>query len=157
MCKNMKGKSYITENRELAFKRYCENGGNIEGTLRSLAKDGLKLSKPTFYDWQKKYNFEERRTKVDMERQKARENQISFEDKILNDLVKQKEKYEEYFETNKLLDNQATYAYTGIIKTIIDVKKKLAVSDVVKKAETDKAMTKEELLKMLKEDVYGLA
>lgn len=153
----MKGKSYITENRELAFKRYCENGGNIEGAIRALQKDGLKLSKPTFYDWLKKYNFEERRTKVDMERQKARENQISFEDKMLNDLVRQKEKYEKYFEATDLLDNQATYAYTGIIKTIIDVKKKLAVSDVVKKAETDKAMTKEELLKMLKEDVYGLA
>ena len=92
-----------------------------------------------------------------MERQKARDSQISFEAKMLNDLVRQKEKYEAYFEQNPVLDNQATYAYTGIIKTIIDVKKKLAVSDVVKKAETDKAMTKEELLKMLKEDVYGLS
>lgn len=153
----MKGKSFIAENREIAFKRYCENGGNIEGTIRALKKDGLNLSKPTFYDWLKKYNFEERRLKVDMERQKARDSQISFEAKMLNDLVRQKEKYEAYFEQNPVLDNQATYAYTGIIKTIIDVKKKLAVSDVMKKAETDKAMTKEELLKMLKEDVYGLA
>ena len=153
----MKGKSFIAENREIAFKRYCENGGNIEGTIRVLKKDGLNLSKPTFYDWLKKYNFEERRLKVDMERQKARDSQISFEAKMLNDLVRQKEKYEAYFEQNPVLDNQATYAYTGIIKTIIDVKKKLAVSDVMKKAETDKAMTKEELLKMLKEDVYGLA
>ena len=153
----MKGKSFIAENREIAFKRYCENGGNIEGTIRALKKDGLNLSKPTFYDWLKKYNFEERRLKVDMERQKARDSQISFEAKMLNDLVRQKEKYEAYFEQNPVLDNQATYAYTGIIKTIIDVKKKLAVSDVVKKAETDKAMTKEELLKMLKEDVYGLS
>ena len=47
----MKGKSFIAENREIAFKRYCENGGNIEGTIRALKKDGLNLSKPTFYDW----------------------------------------------------------------------------------------------------------
>ena len=153
----MKGKSFIAENRELAFKRYCENGGNIEGTLRVLEKDGLKLSKPTFYEWLKKYNFEERRLKVDIERQKARDSQISFEEKMLNDLVRQKDKYEKYFDANDGLDNQATYAYTGIIKTIIDVKKKLAVSDVVKRAEADKALTKEELLKMIKEDIYGLA
>lgn len=154
----MKGKSYIAENRELAFKTYCEEGGNVEGTLRILAKKhDLKLSKPTFYDWMKKYNFEDRRLKVDIERQKARDSQISFEDKMLNDLVRQKDKYEKYFEQTENPDHQATYAYTGIIKMIIDVKKKLAVSDVVKKAETDKAMTKEDLLKMIKEDVYGLA
>lgn len=153
----MKGKSYIAENRELAFKAYCVEGGNVEATLRRLEKEqGLKLSKPTFYDWMKKYNFEERLEKVDAERQKTKDSQISFEEKMLNDLIVQKEKYEKYFETLAGIDNQAQYAYTNIIKTIMEVRKKLLIGGTIRKAETDKALTKEELLKMLKEDIYGL-
>ena len=121
----MKGKSLIAENRELAFRKYVECGGNVEGTLRALEKEDLKLSKVTFYEWMKKFNFEERRTKVDTEKQKITDSQISFEEKMLSDLLKQKEKYEKYFDTLLLIDNQAQFAYASIIKAIIDIKAKL--------------------------------
>lgn len=153
----MKGKSYIAENREIAFRVYCEEGGNVEATLRRLEKEhGLKLSKKTFYEWMKKFNFEERLKKVDAARQETRDSQLSFEEKMLNDLIVQKNKYEKYFETISGIDNQSQYAYTNIIKTIMEARKKLLIGGTIRKAETDKALTKEELLKMLKEDIYGL-
>ncbi|MBI5075621.1 MAG: hypothetical protein HZB62_10720 [Nitrospirae bacterium] len=122
----MKGKSLIAENRELAFRIYCRCGGNVEMTLREMAKEGLTLSKPTFYDWMEKFNFEERRTKVDAETQKAKDSQLSFDDKMLGALLKQKEKYETYFETLTIPDHQAQYAYAGIIKTIFDIRSRTA-------------------------------
>lgn len=121
----MKGKSYIAENRERAFQVYCDEGGNVEATLRRLEKEhGLKLSKPTFYDWMKKYNFDDRRIKVDLEKQKVKDSQISFEEKIMLKLIAQIEKYEAYFENNATIDNQAVYAYTNLLKTIIELSRK---------------------------------
>jgi len=122
----MKGKSYIAENRELAFRIYCECGGNVEMTLRELEKKhDLKLSKPTFYEWMKKFNFEERLKKIDAEKQKAGDSQISFEEKMISSLMVQKEKYETYFETLTIPDHQASYAYAGIVKSLLDVRSRL--------------------------------
>ncbi len=121
----MKGKSFIAENRELAFRKYCECGGNVEMTLRELKKADLKLSKKTFYEWMKKFNFEERRSKVDIEKQKVNDSQISFEENMLSDLLKQKAKYETYFEGITGIDNQAQFAYASIVKTVIDIRAKL--------------------------------
>ena len=120
----MKGKSYIEENKVLAFTVYCHCGGNVEATLRELKKQGLDLSKPTFNDWRVKFCFEDRRLKIDQEKQKTADNQKSFEDQMLNALVSQKEKYEKYFGENDKLDHQAQYAYAGIIKTIIDIRER---------------------------------
>ncbi len=122
----MKGKSYIAENRELAFRLYCECGGNVEAALRALEKAGLKLSKPTFYEWMRKYNFGARRGKVDAETQKTADSQISFEAQMMNALLKQKDKYEAYFDTLTIPDHQAQYAYAGVIKTIFDIRTKTA-------------------------------
>lgn len=121
----MKGKSFFAKNRELAFKVYCRCGGNVEMTLRELDKEGLKLSKPTFYEWIEKFNLEERRTKVDAETQGVKDSQLSFEEKMLSALLKQKDKYETYFETLATPDHQAQYAYAGIIKTLFDIRTKV--------------------------------
>jgi hypothetical protein len=124
----MKGKSYKAENRELAFRVYCECGGNVEMCLRELRKQGLSLSKPTIYDWMKKYSFEERRAAVDAEKQKAADAaQMSFEEQMLADLIRQKEKYESYFGSLGVgnIDNQAQFAYAGIIVKICDIRAKM--------------------------------
>jgi hypothetical protein len=122
----MKGKSFKTENRDLAFRKYCECGGNVEMTLRELGKEGLKLSKPTFYEWMEKFNFEDRSTKIDAEKQKAADSQISFEETMLNALITRKDVYEKWFEENHAnIDHQAQYAYAGIIKSILDMKMRL--------------------------------
>lgn len=148
----MKGKSFIAENRELAFRVYCEEGGNVEGTLRRLEKDhGLKLSKPTFYEWMKKFNFEERLKNIDAERQKANDNQISFEEKMMSDLMRQKEKYEAYFEALSGIDNQAQYAYTNIVKTIIELSRKIKPAKEVKDPAEMKRLADEIL-----ESEYGI-
>lgn len=124
----MKGKSYKAENRDLAFRIYCECGGNVEMCLRELRKQGLSLSKPTIYEWIKKYNFEDRRTAVDAEKQKVSDIQMSFEDQMLSDLIKQKEKYEIYFDSlgKNTIDNQAQFAYAGIIGKIFDMRAKMS-------------------------------
>jgi len=153
----MAGKSFIAENREMAFKVWRECGQNMEMTLRELrSKHELKISKPTLYAWRDKYDWAGRAARAEAEEQKA-DVELNFEEKMIADLITQKEKYEAYFVTiGNVPDNQATYAYTGIIKAIIDVRKKLKVSDVVKKAENDKKMSKDELLKLIREEVYGL-
>lgn len=122
----MKGKSLIAENRELAFRIYYECGGNVDLTLRELAKAGLKLGKPTFYAWIKKFNFEARRVEVDTEKQKVSDSQLSFEENMMAALISQKKKYETYFGTCTTPDHQAQYAYAGIIKTIFDIRKTTA-------------------------------
>lgn len=147
----MKGKSYIVENRELAFKVYCEEGGNIEATLRRLEKEGLKLSKPTFYAWTRKFNFEERLKNIDAVRQLVKDSQISFEERMMNDLMKQKDKYEAYFETISGIDNQAQYAYTNIVKTIIELSRKLKPGKETKDPDEMKKLAEEIL-----ESEYGI-
>ncbi|GER92678.1 hypothetical protein A45J_0396 [hot springs metagenome] len=149
----MKGKSYIVENRELAFKVYCEEGGNIESTLRRLEKEhGLKLSKPTFYDWMKKFNFKDRLKNIDAERQKNKDSQISFEEKMMSDLMKQKEKYEKYFDGIAGIDNQAQYAYTNIVKTIIELSRKIKPHQKETKDPAEMKRLAEEIL----ESEYGI-
>ncbi len=149
---DMKGKSFIAENRELAFRKYCECGGNVELTLRELEKEGLKLSKKTFYEWMKKFNFEERRAKIDTERQKVNDSQISFEEKMLSDLLKQKEKYETYFDSINLIDNQAQFAYANIIKTIIDLSRKMKPKEKEIKDPAEMKRLADEIL----ENEYGI-
>lgn len=123
----MKGKSSKAEFREMAFKKYVECGGNVEMTIRELNKEGFPLSKPTLYEWIEKFNFEDRRTKVDIERQNSTDSQLSFEEGMIKALISRKDAYEEYFKTRSgNLDHQAQYAYAGIIKSILDIKERLA-------------------------------
>lgn len=119
----MKGVSLKAKSREMAFKAYLESGGNVEITLKTLEKEGLKLSKTTFYNWMEQYNFKERLTKIDEEKQKSGDFQISFEDRMFNSLLDRKESYDTYFENNPN-DHQAQYAYAGIIKTLFDIRTK---------------------------------
>jgi hypothetical protein len=121
----MKGKSLIAENRELSFKVYCQSGGNVELTLRELEKRGLKLSKPTFYAWLEKYNFVERMRKIDSERQQAQDAEETFEESMMKALLDQKKAYEKYFLVITTPDHQAQYAYTGIIKAVLDIRSKM--------------------------------
>jgi phage shock protein A len=44
---------------------------------------------------------------------------------MLRDLLKQKKKYEQYFEGIQGVDNQASFAYANIIKTVIELSRKI--------------------------------
>jgi len=58
-------------------------------------------------------------------------------DAILTPLLKQKIKYEQYFDGLAVgkVDNQAVYGYNSILKTILDIKQK--IEDRKKEGETD--------------------
>jgi hypothetical protein len=123
----MSARSFIAENRELAFRTWRECGQNIELTIRTLKdRDGLPVTKPTIYSWIEKFNWKERAARAETEEQKAGDIQISFEEKMLADLMLQKEKYERYFASlpDASPDNQATYAYTALVRLITDIQKK---------------------------------
>jgi hypothetical protein len=123
----MKGKSVFAESRELAFQCYRKTGGNVEAALRECEKEGLKLSKPTFYDWIEKFNFKDRLKKADAVANAAKDIKEHYREKILRDLKKQKERYDAYFESLSAnqIDTQATYAFNSLCKTISDVQKDL--------------------------------
>jgi len=122
----MKGKSADLEYREKAFAAYRENGGNVEAAIRAMKAQGYSISKPTFYSFIEHFNFKERLTAADAKAQEAKDAALATEEKMLTALVKQKEKYERYFESiGSKVDNQAQYAYTSIITAIINIKGKL--------------------------------
>jgi predicted nucleotide-binding protein (sugar kinase/HSP70/actin superfamily) len=123
----MKGKSVFAESRELAFRCYQKCGGNVEATLRELEKEGLKLSKPTLYDWMEKFNFKARLKNADAVVQEAADIKQHYREKILADLKKQKERYDKFFEglAESQIDTQATYAYNSLCKTISDIQRDL--------------------------------
>ena len=123
----MKGKSVFAESRELAFRCYHKCGGNVEAALRELEKEGLKLSKPTLYEWIEKFNFKERLKNADAVVQEAADIKAHYREKILADLKKQKERYDKFFESlsEGQIDTQATYAYNSLCKTISDIQRDL--------------------------------
>ncbi len=123
----MKGKSVFAESRELVFQCYRKTGGNVEAALRECEKEGLKLSKPTFYDWIEKFNFKKRLENADAIVTEANDEKMHYREKILVDLKKQKTRYDTFFEglAPGQIDTQATYAYNSLCKTISDVQKDL--------------------------------
>lgn len=122
----MKGKSADLEMRERAFRLYRECGGNKEMTVKRLADAGYRISKPTLYDWIGKYNFDERMARADEKTLEARDAAHTTETRLMADLLRQKEKYEKYFDgLGAGIDNQAQYAYTSLVKTIVDIKARL--------------------------------
>jgi len=151
-----KGKSVFAESRELAFRSYKKCGGNVEATLRDLEKEGLNLSKPTFYEWIEKFNFKDRLKNADAENQKTAEIQVGFEQKMLKKLVAQLEKYEKYFDENPELDNQATYAYTNLLKVLIEISRKLKPSEGLPGGPPKSVGLSDETLSRIKEEIYGI-
>lgn len=120
------GKSADIEARELAFHTYYECGGNVEKTVRELKEKGYGISKPTLYDWIEKFNFKDRMAAADAKALEIREAMRTTEEDLLLSLLKQKGKYEIHFESQgEKIDNQAQYAYAGLVKTIIDIKTKI--------------------------------
>lgn len=119
-------KSYKKEARDNAFKTWRRCGQNVEETLRELKKQGYSISKPTLYDWMAKYQWEDRAARADAEEQKVKDTDLSSEERVIADLIKQKEKYDLYFETlgPKEIDTNATYAYASLLKTIHGIQTK---------------------------------
>lgn len=121
------------EARELAYNVWRECGQNLSETERVLNRDrDLPVTRQTLAEWRDKYDWPGRAARTECaESQKARG--IS-DDALITALLAQKDRYEEYFEslTRGQIDNQALYAYSNILKTLVDFanKKKTEVAEV---------------------------
>ncbi len=147
-----KGKA-VRENIEMAYGIYCMMGANVARTIKELGKRGLKLSRPTMDRWIKDYRFAERMEKADAERQKAEDCQLTFEQTMMQKLATQIERYEQYLEglTAGRMDNQAVYAYTNLLKTVVELGRKIRPAKTEKDAEALKEQANEIL-----ESEYGI-
>lgn len=126
---SLKGKSADLEYREKAFAAYRESGGNVEAAIRAMKAQGYSVSKPTFYSFIEQFNFKERLSAADAKAQEARDAALTTEEKLLTDLMRQKDNYERYFASiGSRIDNQAQYAYTSLITTIINIKGRLGAA-----------------------------
>lgn len=122
----MARRSYMAETREEAYRAWRQCGQNVELTLRECAKQGLTITKPTLYDWKTKYNWHDRAARTEAQEQKANNAVANGAGSAILDLEKLKSRYETYFDTlgAGAVDNQAMFAYTGIIKSITDLQQK---------------------------------
>lgn len=119
--------TYNAEAKEAAFKAWRKSGQNMEATLRELRKLGyMGISKPTLYAWKDEHNWEARAARADVEEHGVKDMDLNVEEMVIKDLLKQKKKYDNYFETldEKTIDTQATYAYASLLKTIRDIQAK---------------------------------
>lgn len=125
------GATKIPEYHDLCFKVFFRFGGrNKAAILRELKKQGCEITRPTLDAWIKELNMEERLKKADAEKRNHEDSQLTIEEKTVKALQKRKEHYEIYLDTIPGVDTQAEYAYTGLIKTIFDIKSKSAAYKV---------------------------
>ena len=125
----MKGKSLISENLELAYRIWRECGQSPEATVRKLnSEHDFTVSRQTIYEWMEKYNWKARAALAEAVEQKAKDPQLSGEERMVAALASQIARYEAYFETltPKEMDSQAVYAYTNLITTIQNIRQKTA-------------------------------
>ncbi len=95
----------------------------MEAARKALKEKGLEVSRPTLYDWEGKYDWKNRKSEIDLRRQET-EGQTQDEN-LLAGLLSQKKKFEGHFDSLGIeIDPQVTYAYTNIVKSIIDIRAK---------------------------------
>ncbi len=105
------------ENMELAFEVFRANGGNKVRTIAELERLGLRISRPTLDRWARQNSFDDRLMAAD--------SSFSFEERMMLKLVAQIENYEKYFRTKTDLDHQAVHAYSNLLKTVVELSRKL--------------------------------
>ena len=113
------------ETRELAYTIWREHGQNIVETVRVMnSEHGYVISRQSVTTWAAKYGWHDRAARAEAE-EKALD-QSTAVDSLLAFSLKQKKKYEEYFETLSVgqIDNGAVYAYNSILKTILEIRDK---------------------------------
>lgn len=115
-------KPYEPEIKEFAYTVWRESGQNMDDCSRALnGKYGYVISRATLLNWRKKYDWERRSAQADAEeRLLARDSSYPS---LLLALIKRKQKYDEYFDSLPVsrIDTQAVYAYSSIIKQIVNI------------------------------------
>jgi len=110
--------------RDLAYRVWVQCGQNFSETERKLKRDcELPVTRQTLMAWAEKYGWKGRaaRTEAEMQNQQT----AIMEGALVAALARQKERYEKYFDELGVgkIDNQACYAFCGLVKTMISVKR----------------------------------
>ena len=110
------------ELREIAYTLWRDNGRNLAKIERLLkSQHRTPVSRVTLTAWCKDYGWEDRAAQAEAAAEKLK-NATNIET-LLNDLIKRKEGYDNYFDSLAVakIDNQATYAYAGLLKKIAEM------------------------------------
>lgn len=124
----MSGKRHTEQEREEAYRTWRACGRNIVRTVRELEKNGLHLDRRTIYTWIDTFSWKNRLADTGAAEQGVKDPSPNDAARLIADLERQKEKYDRFFETlgESTVDNQATYAYTTLVRAIAETRKKAA-------------------------------
>ena len=104
----MAKQQYSNEIREQAFLFWYDTRNDSE-VVRLLKNRGYNITRTTIATWRVKLDWNTRASNIDAKKQAAQDTTISFEETLLQDLQKQKERYDVYFDNLPAgkVDNQA--------------------------------------------------
>lgn len=121
---------YSNEIREQAFLFWYDSRNDSE-VVRLLSGAGYNITRATISSWREKYSWETRAESIDIKKQAAQDVSISFEESLLLDLQKQKERYDVYFDNLPAgkVDNQAMYVYNQLCEKLINLRNKINPKD----------------------------
>lgn len=110
---------------ERAYQVWQQCGQNVSETVRELAKEDHDFTRQTIAAWRAKYDWQGRAARAEAE--KSVEVDAYSDEALLRSLLTQRQKYETYFDSLAAgaIDNQATFAFNGVLKTIVDIKLKM--------------------------------
>lgn len=124
------------DNRELAYKVWLKTSGNISETARILKSEhSWPVTRPTLTKWKEEHGWEERRAAEKAQAERRKES--SSANFLLDALIDQVVRYQKYFTSlgDKDVDNQATYAFTNLVKEIINIRKKIGETAMLEQVE----------------------
>lgn len=126
----MAKQQYSNEIREQAFLFWYDTRNDSE-VVRLLSNAGYSITRTTIASWREKYDWETRAESIDVKKQAAQDVSISFEESLLLDLQKQKERYDVYFDNlpSGKVDNQAMYVYNQLCEKLISLRSKINPKD----------------------------
>lgn len=148
----MAKQQYSNEIREQAFLFWYDTRNDSE-VVRLLSNAGYSITRTTIASWREKYDWETRADSIDIKKQAAQDVSISFEESLLLDLQKQKERYDVYFDNLPAgkVDNQAMYVYNQLCEKLINLRNKINLKD--KKKNTG---LKHENIDEIRKEILGL-
>lgn len=148
----MAKQQYSNEIKEKAFLFWYDTRNDSE-VVRLLKSNGYNITRTTIASWREKYSWETRADSIDIKKQAAQDVSISFEESLLLDLQKQKERYDVYFDNlpSGKVDNQAMYVYNQLCEKLINLRNKINPKD--KKKNTG---LKHENIDEIRKELLGL-
>ena len=121
---------YSNEIKEKAFLFWYDTRNDSE-VVRLLKSHGYNITRTTIASWRVKLDWNTRASNIDTKKQAAQDITISFEETLLQDLQKQKERYDTYFDNLPAgkVDNQAMYVYNQLCEKLINLRNKINPKD----------------------------